>query len=116
MSESREVRALLDGMESLSSADAGYIEKLNEAFDQLVSDLKALHNPKGLTKTDARGYFSIEGLDAGQKYFVLAIDWDKGDSDDFAYYRHLITQELPPGTTVLSIYMGPGHESDCGKH
>jgi hypothetical protein len=116
MSESEHVRALLERMQGLSPSDSEFTEKFNQAFAELVSDLKSFHNPSGITKTDARGHFSIAKLRAGERYLVLAIDWDKGDSDELAYYRQLVTQDLPAGITDVPIYMGPGQQSDCGQH
>lgn len=81
--------------------------------DELVAALKTLGEPSGLTRTDKAGRFAVGQLKQGGKYVVIAIDWDKGDSDEIFYYRSQITRPLGKGVTRLTVYMGPGEEMDC---
>jgi hypothetical protein len=52
-------------------------------------------------------------LKPGETYVVVAVDWDKGDSDEIFYYRSQITEPLGKGVTTLTVYMGPGVAKDC---
>ena len=82
-------------------------------YDQLVEDLKPIRDAQRLVRTDKHGHFSAKPLKIKQKYLVLAIDWDKGDMDELAYYRYKSVDIVKPGPQKVQIYMGPGEEADC---
>jgi hypothetical protein len=74
---------------------------------------KTLGEPTGFARTDKAGRFEVRQLKQGEKYLVLAIDWDKDDSDEIFYYRSQLTGPLENGVTRLTVFMGPGEEKDC---
>ncbi|SRR5882762_5453163 len=114
--KSGEIRSKLEKMEQLPPAGTtDSVQEFARLYDDLVAGLKLL-DPTVLTRTDNKGKFLMDQLSSGNKYLVLAIDWDRGDADQVAYYRYVWTSELKPGTTSLRIYMGPGRRSDCGKN
>ncbi|HXY23017.1 MAG TPA: hypothetical protein VEI73_00070 [Candidatus Acidoferrum sp.] len=69
--------------------------------------------PRGLVRTDEIGRFASPHLESKQTYLVLAIDWDKGDTDELAYYRYQQVELTTSGAHEIHIYMGPGKEVDC---
>jgi hypothetical protein len=112
MRESSKVRSILERMKQrLPSDSTETAQEFASIFDELVTTLKSLGQFSGLTRTDNAGRFNMEQLRPGERYVVLAIDWDKGDSDEVAYYRHIQTEPLKEGSTVLGIHMGPGRKS-----
>jgi hypothetical protein len=112
--ENSHILALLKNIEQ---APVGAAElQLNEYLkrcDELATALKALGEPSGLTRTDNAGRFAVKKLKQGEGYVVIAIDWDKGDSDEIFYYRSQLTGPLERGLTILTVYMGPGEAKDC---
>ena len=116
LQESSKVRSIL---ERIRKTPPGHttegVQQFSKFFDELVASLKSLGRPAGLTRTDTTGRFTMGELKPGENYLVLAIDWERGDSDEVAYYRHFMTESLKAGVTKVSIYLGPGNKRDCAS-
>jgi hypothetical protein len=82
-------------------------------FEQLVNLLKPLQAGSSTARTDNFGEYTKINLKFGERYILIAIDGDKGDSDDLYYYRSLLTQPLQRKTTTQDFYMGPGRVENC---
>src|SRR5262249_4140894 len=74
-------------------------------YDELVVDLKSLGETESLVRTGRDCHFSKQHLKMNQRYLVLAIDWDKGDTDELAYYRYSFAEPENAGTQRIQIYI-----------
>jgi hypothetical protein len=118
MEESEKIRRVLEKMKQLPHGDSQesarqYVQSFSKLYDELIAETKAVGESKGLTRTSKDGQYASKNLRLGRKYLVLAIDWDRDDSDDIGYYSYSLTHGLQPGPTTLNIFMGPGKDSDC---
>jgi hypothetical protein len=118
MEESEKIRGIFEKMKQLPHGDGPertqqYVQEFNKLYDELIAETKALGEPKGLTRTDKDGKYVSNSLHAGKRYLVLAIDWERDDSDTIGFYNYSSTGSLRPGVATLNIYMGPGKDSDC---
>jgi hypothetical protein len=118
LEESERVRAVLNKMKQLPHGDSPesaqhYVQEFNKLYDELIAETKALGEPKGLTRTDKDGKYAGKNLQAGKRYLVLAIDWERDDSEAIGYFDYSLTDSLRTGVTTLNVYMGPGMTSDC---
>jgi hypothetical protein len=119
MEQSKKIRGVFEKMKQLPHGDSPesaqqYVHDFSKLYDELIAETKAIGESKGLTRTDKDGHYASKNLRVGGKYLVLAIDWDRDDSDDIGYYNYSLTDSLQSGVTTLNIYMGPGKDSDCG--
>jgi len=119
MEESEKIRGVLRKMEQLPHGDCPecaqqYVKEFIKLYEELIAETKALGEPKGLTRSDKDGKYVGKSLHTGERYLVLAIDWERDDSSDtIGYYNYSLTDSLPPGVTTLNVYMGPGMDKDC---
>src|SRR5215467_63750 len=98
----------LQKIEALTSRKAGGdMQAFVKLYDDLVKDLEALGELDGLTRTDKAGRFSVKHLKSKQEYLILAIDWDRGDTDEVAYYKYQFAELRLPGPYDVDLYMGP---------
>lgn len=114
MEQSSTIRESLKKLESLHSAKNTEEFQANlRVYDDFVAVVKSLGEPEGLVRSDKSGLFSTRPLRTNEKYLVLAIDWDRGDTDDVSYYRYKFVDVKTAGIHGLNIFMGPGNEGDC---
>jgi len=111
--ENSHILALLKNIEQAHVQDAEQLKEYLKRCDELVAALKSLGELSSLTRTDKAGRFGVIQLKEGKKYVVIAIDWDKGDSEEVFYYRSHVTEALHKGVTHLTVFMGPGDAKDC---
>jgi hypothetical protein len=112
--ESSQIRDDLQKLENPPrNGDTVDIHVYSRLYDQLVEDLKPVRDAQGLVRADKQGHFSAKPLKIKHKYLVLAIDWDKGDTDEMAYYRYKFVDIVEPGPQKVQIYVGPGEGADC---
>jgi hypothetical protein len=114
MEESSKVRDVLQKIESLPKHEGNVdVQAFLHLYDELVANLKSLGEPGGSVRTDQGGHFTAKNLRGKQKYLVLAIDWDRGDEDEVAYYRYQYIELPASGSRDVEIYMGRGKKTDC---
>jgi len=111
--ENSHILALLKNIEQAHVQDTEQLGEYLKRCDELVAALKGLGEPSSLTRTDKAGRFGAIQLKEGEKYVVIAIDWDKGDSEEIFYYRSQMTKALQKGVTYLTVFRGLGEAKDC---
>jgi hypothetical protein len=105
MEESEKIRGVLKTMEQLPHGDCPecaqqYVKEFIKLYEELIAETKALGEPRGLTRTDKDGKYIGKSLRTGERYLVLAIDWERDDSSDtIGYYNYSLTDSLLRGVT-----------------
>ncbi len=89
------------------------MQQFNGLFEQLIAALKMLDQDRVAVRTDSVGSYMTRPLRLGEKYILIAFDWDKGDSDENYYFRSTKTEPLHQKVTTHDFYMGPGKTEDC---
>lgn len=114
MEESKKIRHILEEMKQLPHADPQqYVH--SKLYDEMIAEAKALGEQKGKPRTTKDGSYNRKNLHAGVAYLVLAIDWDRDDSDNLGFFEYSLVDNLRPGVNTLNLYMGPGEDRDCGS-
>jgi hypothetical protein len=115
MEESKKIRGILEEMKQLPHTDPQqYMRNFSELYDDMIVEAKTIEGAKELPRTSKDGRYIRKNLRAGETYLVLAIDWDRDDSDSIGFYNYFLADNLQSGVTTLNIHMGPGKYNFCG--
>ena len=115
MEESKKNRGILEEMKQLPHTDPQQnMRNFSKLYDDMIVEAKAIEGAKGLARTSKDGRYIRKNLRAGETYLILAIDWDRDDTDSIGFYNYFLADNLRSGVTTVNIYMGPEKDSDCG--